>query len=90
MAGRALRALAVGRRTTGGGEIADGTDPEDRAYEGLEVLGVVGIQDPLREAAIAAVRTVQGAGIRVVMVTGDQPRTARAVAKQVGCAPPMS
>lgn len=84
MAGRALRALAVGRRSTGADEIEDGTDPEERAYEGLEILGVVGMQDPPREAAIRAVETVQRAGIRVVMITGDQPRTARAVGAQVG------
>ncbi len=84
MAERALRTLAVARRTTERGETADGTDPEAAAYEGLEILGVVGIQDPPREAAIKAVGTVQGAGMRVLMVTGDQPRTAQAVAGQVG------
>ncbi|NCD19734.1 MAG: HAD family hydrolase [Actinobacteria bacterium] len=84
MGGRALRTLAIGRRTVADGEIEDGTDPGDLAYEGLEILGVVGLQDPPREEAIRALETLRGAGIRVVMVTGDQPRTARAVADQIG------
>ncbi|MGM0385093.1 MAG: cation-translocating P-type ATPase, partial [Actinomycetota bacterium] len=84
MGERALRTLAIGRRTVADGEIEDGTDPGDLAYEGLELLGVVGLQDPPREDAIRALETLRGAGIRVVMVTGDQPRTARAVADQMG------
>ncbi|MDX5398488.1 MAG: HAD-IC family P-type ATPase, partial [Actinomycetes bacterium] len=84
MGERALRTLAIGRRTVADGEIEDGTDPGDLAYEGLELLGVVGLQDPPREEAIRALETLRGAGIRVVMVTGDQPRTARAVADQIG------
>lgn len=84
MGERALRTLAIGRRTVADGEIEDGTDPGDLAYEGLEILGVVGLQDPPREETIRALETLRGAGIRVVMVTGDQPRTARAVADQIG------
>lgn len=84
MGTRALRTLAIGRRHTEDGEIADGSDPGATAYLGLELLGVVGIQDPPREAAVRAVDTFQRAGIRVVMVTGDRPSTALAVARQMG------
>lgn len=84
MGERALRTLAIGRRRTAPGEIADGTDPGDTAYAGLEVLGVVGIHDPPREAAVRAIDTLQRAGIRIIMVTGDRPSTALAVAKQMG------
>jgi P-type Ca2+ transporter type 2C len=84
MGRRALRTLAIARRTVADGEIADGTDPGQTAYEGLELLGVVGIQDPPRPEAVQAVATFRDAGIRVVMITGDQPRTAQAVARQIG------
>ncbi|MGM0385812.1 MAG: cation-translocating P-type ATPase [Actinomycetota bacterium] len=84
MGRRALRTLAIGRRTVADGEITDGTDPGQVAYEGLEILGVVGIQDPPRPEVVQAVATFRQAGIRVVMVTGDQPRTAQAVAREIG------
>jgi magnesium-transporting ATPase (P-type) len=49
-----------------------------------ELLGIFGFEDPVRDDAADAVALAQGAGIRVVMVTGDHPRTATAVAKRVG------
>ena len=51
---------------------------------GLTLLGIVGIIDPPREAAIAAVRTSQAAGIRVKMITGDHAITASAIGRQMG------
>ena len=84
MGERALRTLAIGRRPAEGLEVVEGRDLDAQAYHGLEILGLVGIQDPPREAAVQAVAAVQRAGVRVVMVTGDQPRTAQAVADEVG------
>lgn len=85
MGERALRTLAIGRRPADGLPVNDGDDLDDaQVYDGIQVLGVVGIHDPPRAAAVQAVAAVQAAGIRVVMVTGDQPRTAQAVADQVG------
>ncbi|MDP3968837.1 MAG: cation-transporting P-type ATPase [Nocardioides sp.] len=84
MGERALRTLAIGRRPAGGLAVVDGDELDDRAYDDMQILGVVGIHDPPRKAAVHAVAAVQDAGIRVVMVTGDQPRTAQAVADQVG------
>jgi Ca2+-transporting ATPase len=52
--------------------------------EGLELLGLVAIWDPPREGVEAAVASVLGAGVRVLMVTGDHPITARAIARQIG------
>ncbi|MEE2730394.1 MAG: HAD-IC family P-type ATPase [Pseudomonadota bacterium] len=54
------------------------------AESGLILVGLVGITDPPREEAIAAIRQCQSAGIRVKMITGDNPHTAGAIARQLG------
>jgi magnesium-transporting ATPase (P-type) len=51
---------------------------------GYTLLGMVGISDPPREEAIAAVRDCKAAGIRVKMITGDHAETASAIAVQLG------
>ncbi|TSD84047.1 HAD-IC family P-type ATPase [Mycobacterium sp. KBS0706] len=53
---------------------------------GLRLLGLAGLIDPLRPEARGAVLAAQQAGIRVVMVTGDHPLTALAIARQLGLA----
>jgi len=50
-------------------------------------VGFAAIQDSVRPEAIEAVKECHNAGIRVVMITGDNPQTAQAVAKEVGIAP---
>jgi len=57
------------------------------AEEELVWLGVVGMIDPPRPEAAAAVRTAREAGVRVVMITGDHPATAVAIAAELGIAP---
>jgi P-type Ca2+ transporter type 2C len=79
MSARALRTLAVASgpaRGTGGSD--------DEVFAATAPLGVVGIADPPRPAAIDAVAVCDRAGVRVVMITGDQPRTAAAVARELG------
>jgi len=75
LAERGLRVLMV----------AEGS-PEDSPEDpqGLVALGFLAISDPLRPEVPAAVRRCQKAGVRVVMITGDHPATARAIAREAG------
>ncbi len=50
----------------------------------LTFIGLVGLQDPPRPEARGAIATCQQAGVRVIMITGDHPLTARAIGRQVG------
>ena len=79
MAGRGLRVLAVARRSS-----YQGGDPVLEAEQDLELLGLVGLQDPPRRGVAAALADCRRAGIRVAMVTGDHPATALAVAREIG------
>jgi len=53
----------------------------------LQALGLLGFMDPLREEVPAAVQQCREAGVRVIMITGDSPVTARAIARQAGLLP---
>jgi calcium-translocating P-type ATPase len=78
---RGLRVLAVARRAGKG--VADGA-PADTIERDLELLGIVGLEDPPRAEAAEAIAACRRAGIRVAMITGDHPATARAIAAEVG------
>ncbi len=85
MADDALRTLAVARRTLA----ADVQVPTDAAQaaaleQDLEYLGTVGIIDPPRKEAAVAIAQARQAGIRVIMITGDHPRTALRIAADLG------
>ena len=78
MAEQGLRVLALAYR-----ELQP--DTTEREAE-LIFAGLVGLVDPPREAVPAAILACHGAGIRVIMVTGDHPQTARALAREIGLA----
>jgi P-type Ca2+ transporter type 2C len=50
----------------------------------FEFLGLIGLSDPIRPSVPAALRECYGAGIKVVMITGDYPSTAQAIARKIG------
>jgi Ca2+-transporting ATPase len=57
---------------------------QEEAERELTVLGLVGLLDPPRAEVREAIRSMQGAGIRSLMITGDHPLTARAIAQAIG------
>ncbi|HWV36868.1 MAG TPA: HAD-IC family P-type ATPase [Vulgatibacter sp.] len=59
-------------------------DGEAQPTSGFEFLGFAGLRDPLREGAAEAIADARDAGIRTVILTGDQPRTAEAIARELG------
>ncbi len=79
MAEKGLRVLGVAEARWSGGDLPDSQRDFDFAYRGL-----VGLADPIRKSAPDAVKQLGEAGIRVVMITGDYPATARAIARQAG------
>ncbi len=75
MAGQALRVLGVATKTHTTLETAE---------HGMTFLGLVGMIDPPRPEAKDAVATCKSAGVKVVMITGDHPLTAQAIARELG------
>ena len=83
MAPRGLRVLGVARGTWQSGSPA-GAWPGSQHDFDFEFLGLVGFLDPPRPEVPAAIAECRAAGVRVLMLTGDHPATARAIARQVG------
>src|SRR3989344_5447033 len=71
MAERGLRVL----------DIATGTTAEEK---NLTLIGLIGINDPPRSEAVLAIREARVAGITPIMITGDNPKTAGAIARELG------
>ena len=74
MAARGLRVIAVAERAPS----------DDASAEPTALLGLIGVADPPRTTAEEIVSTCRRAGVDVVMVTGDHPDTARAIASEIG------
>ena len=78
MADRGLRVLAFAYRPLDHGYVLSESE------EDLVITALVGFEDPPRPEVATAVRRCHDAGIRIIMVTGDHPHTAQAVARQIG------
>ncbi len=81
LAAQGLRVLALARRDHAG--LPDWLAPENIEQQ-LQFLGLIALIDPPRPEAAKAVRDCISAGIRPVMITGDHPATARAIALRLG------
>lgn len=79
MAGRGLRVLAVASA-----QYAETSLPNVQTDLRMRYEGLIGLADPLRSGVPQAVRACAEAGIRVVMITGDYPHTAMAIARDAG------
>jgi len=82
MADEGLRVLGLARAEFGGTAWPGDQHDFDFVY-----LGLIGLTDPVRPSVPEALRECETAGIRVVMITGDYPGTARAIARQIGLGP---
>jgi len=79
LASDGLRVLAVARA-----RIAQAAIPDDPGSVDFDFVGLVGLEDPLRAGVSNAVAECRSAGIRVLMITGDYPSTAQAIARRAG------
>jgi Ca2+-transporting ATPase len=75
MARAALRVLAIADKRV---------DDREDAEDGMCLLGLVGMIDPPRAEAKAAIAACERAGVRPIMITGDHPETARSIAAELG------
>ncbi|WP_328353733.1 cation-translocating P-type ATPase [Streptomyces sp. NBC_00445] len=83
LARRGLRVLAVAERLAPAQ--APGATPEldDASVDGLCLLGLLGLADPVRATAAESVDRLSRAGVRIVMLTGDHPSTAAAISREL-------
>jgi len=79
IANEGLRVLGVAKSTFSGSNL-----PEDQHDFDFKFIGLIGLMDPVRDSVPSAVKEAYGAGIRVIMITGDYPNTAQNIARQIG------
>ncbi len=90
LAAQALRVLAVATRAVSEAELKQAEDAgggpalADRVERDMTFVGLLGMIDPPRPEVIPAIRHAREAGIRTIMITGDYPMTAQAIARQIG------
>ena len=78
-AGTGHKVIACADRSVPEGAWTGGEPDRDYTF-----LGLLAFEDPVRDGVAGAVAKAQAAGIRVIMVTGDHPATARAIAREIG------
>ncbi len=79
LASQGLRVLGVAKAKAGNGHLP----PVQHDFD-FELVGLIGLSDPIRDTVPAAVRECYQAGIRVIMITGDYPVTAMNIAREIG------
>jgi Ca2+-transporting ATPase len=79
MASKGLRVLGVAKAIIGNGHL-----PEIQHDFDFNLIGLIGLSDPIRETVPMAVSECYRAGIRVIMITGDYPVTAMNIAREIG------
>jgi cation-transporting P-type ATPase I len=80
LAAQGLRVLAVAERPF------EGQDVEDEDVQALGFVGFLGLRDPVRPVSATSIERLRHAGIDTIMITGDHPITARAIAEELGLA----
>ncbi len=84
LTGEALRTLGVAYRSLAPEAHEAGIEPDDAIEQDLVFLGLVGMIDPPRIEVQQAIQRARSAGIRTIMITGDHPKTASAIAVELG------
>ena len=79
MADKGLRVIGVAKAS-----FSDADLPDVAHDFPFQLIGLIGLEDPLRPNVAEAVRECAEAGIKVVMITGDYPATAKVIARQIG------
>ncbi|MFF4485325.1 HAD-IC family P-type ATPase [Streptomyces sp. NPDC001544] len=83
LARRGLRVLAVAERVTPADAPGAAAELDAESVDGLCLLGLLGLADPVRATAAESVDRLSRAGVRIVMLTGDHPSTAAAIAREL-------
>jgi sodium/potassium-transporting ATPase subunit alpha len=88
MASQGHRVLAFASKALRDSEFGESfefqLDPPNYPTDGLTFLGLIGLMDPPKERVAEAVKACRDAQIQVMMVTGDHPFTAEAIARKIG------
>lgn len=87
LAAQGLRVLGVAKAIFKPHDLLGDLPPIQHDYD-FELVGLIGLADPIRPAVPAAIRECQSAGIRVIMITGDYPATATSIAQLCGLESP--
>ncbi|MCW9054786.1 MAG: HAD-IC family P-type ATPase [Candidatus Pacebacteria bacterium] len=85
MSADGYRFIALAKRDVGF-DVIPTNDPDEAVLQGLVFIGLIAFSDPVRADVAESIREVRSAGVRVVMVTGDNAKTARQIALETGIA----